>query len=108
MRAGRMDKRVRLLEKQVARDALGGEVITWAEQAEVWCEVAPVRGHEYFAAQEVNPEYITLFRIRYDAAPTMTNAWRLEWRGQQYDIEANLNVNAQDHVWEIMAHTAQS
>lgn len=108
MRAGRLDQRIKLLLKQVSRDALGGEIITWAEQAEIWAESAPLRGHEYFAAQEVNPEYVTRFFIRYDDAPTLTNAWRLEWRGQQYDIEASLSSGPRSRQWEIMAHTAQS
>jgi len=101
-----MDQRVTLLEKVATRDALGGEVIVWTDRGDVWAEVTPLSGREYFAAQQVNPEYSTRFRIYFDAAPTLTNAWRLEWRETQYDIIDVLDLQAQMRTLEIMTRTA--
>jgi SPP1 family predicted phage head-tail adaptor len=108
MRAGRMSERVTLLLKSVARDALGGETITWTDQGDVWAEVEQLAGREYFSAYQVNPESTTRFRFRYDDAPTITQAWRLEWRGQQYDIDNVADTRSEKRMWEIMAHTAQA
>lgn len=101
-----MDQRVTLLLKATTRDALGGEVITWTDQGDVWAEVTPLTGREYFAAQQVNPEYSTRFRIHYQDAPSITNMWRLSWRGAQYDIIDVHDVDAQQRTWEIMTRTA--
>lgn len=101
-----MDQRVTLLEKSVTRDALGGEVIAWTDRGNVWAEVTPLRGREYFAAQQINPEYSTRFRIHYDDAPTITSAWRLEWRSAQYDIIDVIDVDARKRTFEIMTRTA--
>lgn len=101
-----MNQRVTLLEKSVARDALGGEVITWTDQGDIWAEVTPLRGREYFAAQQVNPEYTTRFRLHYDDAPTITNAWRLEWRGDQYDVLDVIDVEARMRMLELMCRSA--
>ncbi len=101
-----MDQRVTLLEKSVTRDALGGEVITWVDQGDVWAQVTPLRGAELFSAQQINAEYSTRFCIYYDAAPTINEAWRLEWRGAQYDILSVIDVDAQLREWEIMTRTA--
>lgn len=101
-----MDQRVTLLLKVATRDALGGEVITWSAQGDVWAEVTPLRGREYFAAQQMNPEYSTRFRIHYDDAPSLTNAWRLQWRSVQYDIIDAIDVEARKRTWEVMTRTA--
>ena len=108
MRAGRLNERVTLLERSVARDALGGEIVTWTDRGETWADVTPLRGREYFAAMQVNPEYQIRFRLRYQSAPTITNEWRLEWRGEQYDILDVINVDARDDMLELMCRTAPS
>lgn len=81
-----MTERVKLLEKSATRDAIGGEVITWVEQEEVWAEAEPITGREYFAAQQVEAAADIRFRLRY--RDDVDSTWRVEWRGQRYDIAA--------------------
>ncbi len=84
MRAGRMRHRLKLLSRSVTRDSIGGEVITWVEQDEVFAEAVPIEGREYFSALRVDSEVTVRFRIRYRT--DVTSAWRVEWRQQQYDV----------------------
>src|SRR4051812_27479790 len=63
MRAGLMRERVTLLSKSVTRDAIGGEVITWVEEDDVWADVEQLTGREYFGAQQIESEAEIRFRI---------------------------------------------
>ncbi len=48
--AGKFDSLARIEQKLVARDGVGGEVVTWIEFATRLAAVAPLRGREVFAA----------------------------------------------------------
>lgn len=84
-----MRERVTLLRKSVARDALGGEIVTWVHQRDVWAQVEMLSGREFFAAMQVNAEDTVTFTMRYEDTAEVTGEWRLLWDGTQYDI---LNV----------------
>lgn len=102
MRAGLMRERVTLLSKSVTRDAIGGEVITWAEEDEVWADVEQLTGREYFGAQQIESEAEIRFRIRYRT--DVTSAWRIEWRDTEYEIVAPpANVKMRNAELEIIA-----
>lgn len=104
MRAGRMTERVKLLSKSVTRDALGGEVITWVEEAEVWSEAMPLTGREFFAAQQAEEAADIRFRMRYRTDINAT--WRLEWRGLRYEIVAPpADLEARKRVTELTCRT---
>lgn len=104
MRAGRMRERVTLQSKSVARDSIGGEIVTWVDEAEVWAEVAPLRGREYFTAEQFEAETTTRVCIRYRSDLALTSVWRLTWREQQYEIEEVIDVEARDREWELMCN----
>ena len=73
MKAGKLDQRITLQAKSVTRDAMGGEVITWADQATVWAQADPLRGREYFAAKQEQSEITIRFKIR--RGTSVTTAW---------------------------------
>lgn len=105
MRAGHMRERVTLLSKSVTRDVIGGEVITWVEEASVWADVEQLTGREYFSAQQVEAQAEIRFRIRYRT--DITSAWRVEWREEQYEITAPpANVKMRNAELEIIGRNA--
>jgi SPP1 family predicted phage head-tail adaptor len=106
MRAGRMSERCTLLRKSASRDALGGEVITWVEDREVWAQVTPVSGREYFASLQVVAESAVTFRMHYEDASDVTDEWRITWRAQQYDILNVGDLEARRRTIELIARTA--
>jgi SPP1 family predicted phage head-tail adaptor len=104
-----MRDRITLQEKSVVRDALGGEIITWVDKAIVWAKAQPLRGREFFAAQQMQSEISVRFVFRYASAPAgLDSAWRVNWRNQQYDIVEEIDVEARKTDMELMCRTAQN
>lgn len=77
MRSSEFNKLVTLQKKSVTRDAMGGEVVTWADQAQVWAAIEPLAARELFAAQQVHPELTTRIRIRHRS--DVAAEWRVKY-----------------------------
>lgn len=50
--AGKRDKRVIIESKSVTRNSIGEESVTWGTFATRWAAVSPIRGREFFAAEQ--------------------------------------------------------
>lgn len=100
MLAGRRDRRLTLLARTLARNAQGEEVATYAVEATVWAEKLDLRGREYFAAQQVNSDVTTRFRIVYRDGVTVLH--RCECDGVTYDISQVSEIGRRVGL-EIMA-----
>lgn len=50
-----------------------GQVTGWQDVDEVWASIEPLRGREFFEAQQVHSELTTRIRLRYrsDVTPDM-------------------------------------
>jgi len=57
--------RITIQEHVTDQDEAGQPVDMWQDVATVWGAVEPLRGREYFAAQQVQAEVTTRIRIRY-------------------------------------------
>ena len=101
-----MQERVKLLQKTSTRDSIGGEVITWVEQDEVWADARPLPllGREYFAAQQVEAEADMEFHLRY--RDDLDATWRVEWRTKQFDIVAPpVDVNSKKQTTQLFCRS---
>jgi SPP1 family predicted phage head-tail adaptor len=63
--AGRLDRRVTLQGKTVARGALGGHQEVWTAFATVWAEVRDLSGRETFNAKAVGSAATQIITLRY-------------------------------------------
>lgn len=104
MRAGALHERVTLQAKSVARDAYGGEVVTWQDQATVWAAVEPINGREYVALRAGQADITLRVRMRYRAG--VTPEWRLLWQTRPYDIVDVIDVNARRTELVLMCRGA--
>ena len=82
--AGKMTERVTFQQKSVTRNGLGEEVVTWGDVCTIWAEAIPLRGREFYAANQTQQVVDVRFRIR--ARAGLTNDMRLLWKAQPYDI----------------------
>lgn len=105
--AGTMRQRIKPQYKTVTRNAIGEEVVTWndlvtttADHA-IWAEVWPLKGREFFAAQQTQYAADVRFRIRYRS--DITREHRVLWNSEPYDIVQIIDVGAGRHTTEIMA-----
>jgi SPP1 family predicted phage head-tail adaptor len=80
MRAGLLDRFVRLQRRTLTRDAVTGEQVeSFADYASVWASKRDLRGREFFAAQQVNAEISTVWQIRYRSGVLLTDRLVCDW-----------------------------
>ncbi|MEK6291056.1 MAG: phage head closure protein [Paraburkholderia tropica] len=65
MRAGTLNRRVRIERRDQTQDDLGQPVDTWVEVATVWCNVKMLTGKETLAADADVASATASIRIRY-------------------------------------------
>ena len=85
MMSGRLDRRITIQSKTESQDAFGAPIATWASWASVWAERLEMSGREYFTAQQVTPEVMRKYRIRWMSNLTTLNRI-LDEDGEPFDI----------------------
>lgn len=104
---GRATQRITLQAKSVTRNAIGEEVVTWTDVVTdtpdhaIWAEAWPLKGREFFAAQQTQYAADVRFRIRYRTG--IVREQRVLWHGEPYDITQVVDVGAAHHTIEILA-----
>lgn len=98
--AGRLHHRVTIQEHVTGQDEFGQPIDTWADVATVWAAVEPLRGREYFAAQQVNAEVTARIRTRYrkGVRPSM----RVLYDGRLYDILSVIDPEERHQELQLM------
>lgn len=105
--SGRAGHRIKVQSKTVTRNALGEEVIAWADAITdaadhcIWAEVWPLKGREFFAAASTQYAADVRFRVRYRA--DIAREMRVIWNDEPYDITQLVNVGAVNRTLEILA-----
>lgn len=101
VRIGRLDRKITLRQRTVTRGDAGGQIEGYSDVATIYAEKLDVAGREYFAAQQVNSEITTKFRIRFreDIRPT----WRIRFEGKDYNIASIAEIGGRRRWLEIMA-----
>ena len=90
--AGRLIHRVELQAKNVSRDAMGGEVITWTKQSSIasdglWAaRVEALSGKALMAAQQAQSEVTARILMRNN--PAVQADWRVLYGADVYAIHA--------------------
>ena len=82
--AGKLDQRITVERKTIARNTIGEETETWSTLATVWAAYRPVRTDERIAGAQLQAEFDAVFRIR-----TLANVdaeSRVVWRGKRFEL----------------------
>lgn len=85
MQAGKLDRLIALQHRTLTRGPSGEQVASYSSYDNVWAEKRDLRGREYFAAQQVNPELQTTWRIRWNPSVVITDHI-LDDDGLEYEI----------------------
>lgn len=102
LRAGDLDRRIVIERPTNEQGAAGGVDPTWSTFAEVWAQKEPLLGRKYFAAQQVNAQVDTIFRIRWIDGVDQTMRLIEKSTGLVFDIMSVQEIGRQDG-YEIMA-----
>ena len=87
MRAGQLDRRIRIEAKSITHSDSGQEVVTWTELATVAARKIENRGAERFAAQQIVGHAVKTFWIRWsETVSAITTEHRIVFDGRNYDI----------------------
>lgn len=101
MRAGDLDRLVRIEVNTPSRSGSGDMVDSWALFASVWAKRLDDKGRKFFAASQVTGEAVTVWRLRWLAGVTTamrvvdtvngTEIWDIEsvaeFRGRQEGLD---------------------
>ena len=101
MRAGELDRRIRIEQPVETRDEETGEVETkWVPFAEVWAQRRDLRGREEYSAQQIAAGLDTRFRLRF--LEGVTPKMRIVCEGVAYDIRPAVELGRREGL-EILA-----
>lgn len=89
MRAGRLHQRVTFQRRAAGENAFGESSGNWEDVATVWAGVEPIKGREYFAAQQTLSEVTAMIVCRYSSELSgITARDRIVHGSAVYDIKA--------------------
>ncbi len=101
MRAGELRHRVTIQKEQgTTRNSKGELVPNWVDIVTVWAAVEPLKGREYFDAEQVQAEVTTRIRMRYHAG--VTPEMRIIYGTKEFDILSAINIEEKDRELHLM------
>lgn len=87
IRAGRLDRRIRLMEPTVVKDSeFGGATDSFTLLAEVWAQAIPARGDEREAGDDASVEIDERMAWRIRWRPGLSRLLQIEWDGRWFVI----------------------
>lgn len=100
MQAGKLRHQVTIQQATETRNTLGEAIRTWSTVATVWASVEPLRGREFFDAEQVQSEISQRVRMRYRSGikPTM----RLLYGSRILQIQAVIDVDERHREIHLM------
>lgn len=84
MQAGKLRNLLKLQEKSVVRDAIGGETVTWVDVEDAWAELDPWHLRERLVQRRQQGDAVIGFRIRAPSAVSLGKRFLLD--GVGYDV----------------------
>lgn len=100
VRAGRMRQKVIIQELTDAKGAQGGRSETWATFQNVWAAIKPLRGREYFAADQAQSRVSHEIRTRWISG--VTPKMRVTYDSRTFRIQSAINEDERDQVLLLM------
>lgn len=107
MDSGKLKNEITLKRRVSTKDAQGGAIVTYVPVATVAAAADPIRSREFVTLQTALAEIDVRFTLYYRS--DVTAAWRVEWRGQDYEIVGQPIDVKGERIWmEIFCRTAQT
>ena len=98
--SGRLRELVTIQQNTPARDSHGQPIESWSAFTTWRCEIAPVRGREYFAAQQFAAE--TSHKLTGHWISGVLPTMRIVHGSRTFRIESVINVEEKNRVLELM------
>ena len=101
---GKLRHYVQLQQRREVRDALGGvnqDESPWEDLGWIWCNIEPIRGREFWSAQQVKSDITHKVTMRYDE--TMTSSHRILHKNRELNFAAPIDNNEVIRQTTVMA-----
>jgi SPP1 family predicted phage head-tail adaptor len=82
--AGELTSRILLLKPVKDRDAQASTSITYTAHTTVWVQHVSGSGREFYAAQKINPEVQSVYKLRYRT--DLQNNWHIQHGNREFEI----------------------
>lgn len=106
MQAGKLRHLVQLQRRVVTRDTYGGGIEEYHDIAEVWARIQPLRGEEYFKAQQITSSLDTKITIRYLYGLEPID--RVVFGNRIYGVHALINPDEKNAEMQLMCSEVKS
>lgn len=106
MKAGRRDRRIRIEEPVITKDAVGADMVSWRRVCNMWVEFLPQSGREFIAAQQKLGESIVRLRGPYDGR--ITSRHRVVLDGRNLDITHIAEIGRRAGMEMVCRHIDES
>ena len=89
-------------QQSTTRDSHGQPVTTWtAYKSNIRVAIEPLRGREFFAAEQYNSDVTTRIRARKSDVSGVTAAMRVNFGGRLFNIHAVVDQDLADKSGEV-------
>lgn len=103
MQAGELNRRVTIQRAAITKDAVGGEIQTWATYATFWASLTPVSADEKTRADELAAAQVNRFKVRWSSLSADVGPKdRLVYAGSTFEIVGVKEIGFREGV-EITA-----
>jgi SPP1 family predicted phage head-tail adaptor len=99
MRAGELRNLITIQKPARAQDSSGSTAETWNTLCTVWASIRPLKGREYYAANQAQMEVTHEITIRYMRNVSAEN--RIVFGNRTFEVKAVMNVN-EENRWLSM------
>ncbi len=97
---GSRPHRVEVQQPNEVRDAQGGTTIQWETIFAAWASIEPLRGKEFWTAQQTENQMTHRVTIRW--SKDVTTKMRLLFHGRVFNIGTLMNVDERGEQLELM------
>ena len=105
MRAGPLRHKIIIDKPTYTQDSFGEGAITYTSEIGTWASIAPLRGREYWSAQQVTAGVSHKVTMRYRELPASTGIdqkCRVRFGSRIFQIKSIVNPDERDISLELM------
>lgn len=99
MRSGELRNLITIQKPARAQDSSGSTAETWSTLCTVWAAIRPLKGREYYAANQAQMEITTEITIRYRSDVSAEH--RIIFGNRTFEIKTVVNIDERNH-WLVM------
>ena len=100
MKIGEMNKRVTLQGRVVTQSSSGAVTETWSDLDTVWAKIQPLKGREFWQAQQTSSELDVRVTIRY--RKNISTVERVKYGNRYFNIVAVIDADERHRFLSLM------